>query len=115
MCCSAPACSPSPPQWCAAGRHRRGRTFDLEDARALDASVRALYGRRAAVASAALWRLAGWVAGAGAIWLTRHAFGHRVSLAEAIMLASLSQAARTAAFVIPGGLGVQDGTLVRPT
>jgi uncharacterized membrane protein YbhN (UPF0104 family) len=74
--------------------------------------VRALYGRRAAVASAALWRLAGWVAGAGETWLILYAFGHRVSLAEAIMLESLSQAARTAAFVIPGGLGVQDGALL---
>ncbi|HUH84932.1 MAG TPA: lysylphosphatidylglycerol synthase domain-containing protein [Stellaceae bacterium] len=88
------------------------RRFDMDDARALDGRVRTLYARRAELFSAALWRFAGWVAGAGEIWLLLYGLGHPIGLAQAIMLESLSQAARTAAFAIPGGLGIQDGALL---
>ena len=82
------------------------------DAAALDSRVRTLYLRREKVVLAAMWRLAGWVAGAGETFIILYGFGHPVSLADAIILESLSHAARTAAFVIPGGLGVQDGALM---
>ena len=55
---------------------------------------------------------AGWVAGAGEAWLALRLLGHPIGIAEAIALESLSQGARAAAFVIPGGLGVQDGSLM---
>ena len=38
--------------------------------------------------------------------------GHPVSLIEALILESLTQAVRAAAFVVPAGLGVQEGGLV---
>jgi uncharacterized membrane protein YbhN (UPF0104 family) len=38
--------------------------------------------------------------------------GHPVSVAEALAIESLGQGSRAAAFVLPGGLGVQDGTLI---
>lgn len=91
---------------------RARRHVDLEEARALDARVGALYRRRMALLVSALWRFAGWVAGAGEIWLILRGLGHGVGFAAAVVLESLSQAARTAAFAIPGGLGVQDGALV---
>jgi putative membrane protein len=86
--------------------------FGRDDARALDGRVRALYRRRAPLAIAGLWRFLGWLAGAGETWLILYGLGHPVGLAEAVILESLSQAARTAAFAIPGGLGVQDGALL---
>jgi putative membrane protein len=95
-------------RWSAPARRR----VDMEDARALDGRVRALYGRRAALLASALWRFAGWLAGAGEIWLILHGLGHAIGVGEAVMLESLSQAARSAAFAIPGGLGVQDGALL---
>jgi putative membrane protein len=95
-------------RWSGAAR----RVFDMDDARALDGRVRALYGRRDALFSSAIWRLAGWMAGAGEGWLILYGLGHPVGLVDAIILESLSQAARTAAFAIPGGLGVQDGALL---
>ena len=95
-------------RWSATARRR----FDLEDARALDGRIRALYGRRADLASSAAWRFLGWVTGAGETWLALYALGHPVGIVEAVMLESLSQAARTAAFAIPGGLGVADGALL---
>lgn len=88
------------------------RRFPLEDARALDGSVRALYAQRARLLASAVPRFAGWVAGAGETWLILYALGRPASFLEAIMLESLSQAARTAAFAIPGGLGFQDGALL---
>ena len=38
--------------------------------------------------------------------------GHPVSVAEAVAIESLGQGSRAAAFVLPGGLGVQDGALI---
>jgi putative membrane protein len=95
-------------RWSASAR----RLLDIDDARALDARVRALYRRRATILSSAFWRFIGWLAGAGETWLILYGLGRPVSLLEAMMLESLSQAARTAAFAIPGGLGVQDGALL---
>jgi putative membrane protein len=88
------------------------RLFDIAAARALDARVAIVYRRRADLALSAAWRFAGWVVGAGEIWLALAALGRPVGLAAAVVLESLSQAARTAAFAIPGGLGVQDGALL---
>jgi putative membrane protein len=88
------------------------RWVDMDDAMALDGRVRTLYLRRGKVALAAMWRLAGWVAGAGETFIILYGFGHPVSLTDAIILESLSHTARTAAFFIPGGLGVQDGALM---
>jgi putative membrane protein len=88
------------------------RWVDVEDAAALDSRVRTLYLRREKVALAAVWRLAGWMAGAGETFIILYGFGRPISLVDAIILESLSHAARTAAFVIPGGLGVQDGALM---
>ncbi len=95
-------------RWAAPAR----RWVDMDDAAALDSRVRALYLRREKLVLAAVWRLAGWVAGAGETFIILYGFGHPISLADAIILESLSYAARTAAFVIPGGLGVQDGALM---
>jgi len=87
-------------------------SFDIGIAQALDSRVREVYGVPRAVMWAAIWRLAGWIAGAGEAWIVFFALGHPISVANAIILESLSQAARTAAFFIPGGLGVQDGALL---
>jgi putative membrane protein len=43
------------------------------------------------------------------IWLALYFLGARVSLAEAVVIESLIQALSSAAFFVPGGLGVQEG------
>jgi putative membrane protein len=88
------------------------RLFDGASARRLEDALHIVYGRRAAVLGGLVWRLIGWFAGAGEIWLVTYGLGHPIGIAEAVVLESLSQAARAAAFIIPGGLGVQDGTLM---
>jgi putative membrane protein len=91
---------------------RARRAFDIESAEALDAAVRHIYQRRGPLLRSGLWRLLGWIAGAGETWLVFRALGRPIGFGEAIVIESLGHAARTAAFVIPGGLGVQDGALL---
>ncbi len=86
---------------------------DLEsltgDADALDARIRNIYRERQSLFYAGLWRLGGWIVGTGEVWLALHFLGSPVSLIQAFLLESLGQAVRAAAFLIPGGLGVQEG------
>jgi putative membrane protein len=78
-------------------------------ASALDAAVRALYRRPSAVAAGAAWHLVSWIVGAGEVWLALRFLGHPVGIEQALLLESLGQAVRTAAFVVPGALGIQEG------
>ena len=78
-------------------------------ASALDNAIRRIYRNRRALLIASFLRLCGWIVGAGEIWLALHFLGSPVSVLNALLLESLSQAVRAAAFFIPGGLGVQEG------
>ncbi len=71
--------------------------------------VRLLYRRRARIAACTVWQLAGWIAGAGEIWLALRFLGSPVSLGDALIVESLAQAVSSAAFIVPGALGVQEG------
>jgi uncharacterized membrane protein YbhN (UPF0104 family) len=51
----------------------------------------------------------GWIVGTGEVWLALNLLGHPVGWTEALLLESLGQAIRGAAFAIPGSLGVQEG------
>jgi putative membrane protein len=79
------------------------------NAAALDAAVHDVYRRPGAIAAGAGWHLASWVLGAGEVWLALHFLGHPIGFERALLLESLGQAVRTAAFVVPGALGVQEG------
>lgn len=97
----------------AAGLLRRmlsPETFDsvVGSAEALDVALGAIYADHQRLLVATLWRLAGWFIGAAPVWIGLHFMGHPTSLAGAIILESLGQAVRHAAFFIPGGLGVQE-------
>ncbi len=75
----------------------------------LDQAILNIYKNRRALLSSSIWLLLGWVSGTGEVWLAMYFLGSPVSLAEALLLESLGQAARLAAFLIPGALGVQEG------
>jgi putative membrane protein len=89
----------------------RGRDLDrlTGGADALDAAVVQLYRDRRAVAASTVWHLVTWLVGTGETWLALRLLGHPVGLLEALLLESLGQAVRTAGFIVPGGLGVQEG------
>ncbi len=78
----------------------------------IDEAVRAIYADRPAFLRACAWRLIGWVAGTGEIYLILMFLGHPVSLAEALVLESLGQGVKAAAFLVPGALGVLEGSFI---
>lgn len=75
----------------------------------LDRWVSKLYACRRQFWWACSVRLLGWVVGVGEVWLALHYLNHPVTIGEALMLESLGQAIRSAAFVVPGALGIQEG------
>jgi putative membrane protein len=78
----------------------------------LDAEVRARYRDWRAFARCLVWRALAWLAGGVEVWLAFLVLGRPVELSEAMILESLGQVVRSAGFVIPGGLGLQEGGLL---
>ncbi|HET8613732.1 MAG TPA: lysylphosphatidylglycerol synthase domain-containing protein [Sphingomonas sp.] len=75
---------------------------------AVRAELDATYRSHAAVAAAFLWNLLGWLATMLCSWLALALMGAPVSFWTALALESLILALRSAAFMVPGGLGVQE-------
>ncbi|WP_051249406.1 lysylphosphatidylglycerol synthase domain-containing protein [Inquilinus limosus] len=75
-------------------------------------TVMAIYRDRRALALSGAWHLAAWLLGAGEVWLALRVLGADVGFAEALVMESIGQAVRTAAFLVPGALGVQDGSIL---
>jgi putative membrane protein len=78
----------------------------------LHGNLVALYRNPVGVLVGFVYHAIAWAAGAGEIWLALHLMGQEISLGDAFILESLGQAARSAAFVIPGGLGAQEGAFL---
>lgn len=78
------------------------------NADALDAAIRHVYANRRRVATASGWHFLSWLLGAGEIWLALRFLGHPVGLGTAVVIESLGEGLRTAAFTVPGALGVQE-------
>lgn len=68
--------------------------------------------RRGRILESLLLHLAAWLLGAAEIWIALACIGVEVSLTEVLVLESLSQAIKSAAFPVPSGLGVQEGSFV---
>jgi glycosyltransferase 2 family protein len=88
-----------------------GDRFDalVGGAAPLDRAVRRLYRRRTALVACLIWQLAGWVAGAGEVWLALFYLGHPVGFADAVIVEAMIQALSSGAFIVPGALGIQEG------
>ncbi|WP_321910816.1 MULTISPECIES: flippase-like domain-containing protein [unclassified Paraburkholderia] len=76
---------------------------------AVDEAVKSLYAERGRVAASFALSLAGWLVGTVEVWLALRFLGHPVGWIDALLLESIGQAIRGAAFAIPGSLGVQEG------
>ena len=81
----------------------------VSHAEAIDLSIQGIYGRGGPVAASFFLSLAGWLVGAGEVYLILQFMGHPTSWLNALLLESLGQAIRGAAFAVPGALGVQEG------
>ena len=95
-------------------RFARGKAWDsaVGGAEALDEAILDLYRHRWLLAGNAAGQLAAWTLGAAEIYAALYFMGYEVSIADALLLESLILATRTAAFFVPGALGVQEGVLV---
>ncbi|WP_116138596.1 lysylphosphatidylglycerol synthase domain-containing protein [Trinickia diaoshuihuensis] len=86
-----------------------GAMASAAGADAIDRAVRALYRRRGRIAATFALSLGGWFLGIGEVWLALRFIGHPVNWLDALLLESVGQAIRGAAFAIPGSLGAQEG------
>jgi putative membrane protein len=81
----------------------------MSQAEAIDVEVQLTYGRGGPVAASFLLSLVGWLVGTGEVYLILLLIHHPVGWIDALLLESLGQAIRGAAFAVPGALGVQEG------
>jgi len=81
----------------------------LSQAESIDLAIEDTYGRLGPVAASLSLSLVGWLVGTGEVFLILRMVNHPVSWFNALLLESLGQAIRGAAFAIPGALGVQEG------
>ena len=64
------------------------------------------------MAAALLLHSCSWSLGALEVWIVLRALGHGVGLGPAFVIESLAMAARSAGFVVPGAVGIQEGGFV---
>jgi uncharacterized protein (TIRG00374 family) len=81
----------------------------VEGGEALDQTIRLLYARRSGIAACCFFWILSWLIAAGEVWIALWALGLRASFTIAIILESTSLFIRSAAFLVPGAVGVQEG------
>ncbi len=96
----------------ALGRLNRKLAGEATDGETVDDAIMALYRRAGALAYCALWQALSLAGGAGEFWVILHLLHQHASVRLAVLLESLVQAIQSAAFMVPGTLGVQEGGLI---
>jgi putative membrane protein len=89
-----------------------GEAAMSEAAVSLDRELRASLHRGWTLLIVGTLQFAALVSGSFEIWFAMRLFGHPVDARTALVLESMTQAARHLAFVVPAGLGVQEAGLV---
>jgi glycosyltransferase 2 family protein len=74
----------------------------------LDHAIRVMYRRRGRALYCFVMQFLSWVACSVEIWLALYFLGRPLPLAKCVMIEALIQAAGSAAFIVPGALGVQE-------
>jgi putative membrane protein len=100
---------------CERALQRMAERFDLPALGSLanlHDTIFAIYRQRRAIALSTCWHLLAWLLGAFEVWLTLKFLDANAGLVAALTIESLGLAIRSAAFVIPGGLGIQEGGFV---
>ena len=82
------------------------------DAARLDRAIRVLYRDRRSVTVCLVWQLASLCAGALELWIALHLLGQPSSMRAALVIASVTEAVRSATFFVPAGLGTQEGSFL---
>lgn len=84
----------------------------MEEIAGLQKAITDLYRSPGTVALALVHQMISWLLGAVEICIALHFLGHDASLAEGLVIESLSQAVKAAGFIVPGALGVSEGGFV---
>jgi putative membrane protein len=90
------------------GEKRRWALFTVD----LGGQLQQIWRNHRGLLASFVVHLAGVFFGASEVWIVLACMGHPVSAAAAMAIESLGQGSRAAVFVVPAGLGVQDGTLI---
>ena len=77
-----------------------------------DARVRIVHAHRRAIVASFAWQSAGWLAGAGEVWLALHVLGSAISIERAMLIEAFIQSVSSVAFLVPGAVGVQEGAFL---
>ena len=75
----------------------------------LHETIISIYRRRRVVGVSVFWHLVSWLLGTVEMWLALRFLGIDIGVGGALVIESLGQAMRSAAFLVPGALGVQEG------
>lgn len=78
------------------------------DAARLDRAVGVIYRRHGRVILCGIMQMVAWSLGSVEVWIALRFLGHPLPLVEAAMIEALIQGSASAAFAIPGALGVQE-------
>ncbi|MDD4617471.1 MAG: lysylphosphatidylglycerol synthase domain-containing protein, partial [Alphaproteobacteria bacterium] len=78
----------------------------------LDKTVTSIYRRKNRALACAFWSFLSWGLGSFEIWIALRFLGHPLPLAESVMIEALIQGSVSAAFAVPGALGVQEAGFV---
>ncbi|MBI4314080.1 MAG: flippase-like domain-containing protein [Candidatus Omnitrophica bacterium] len=90
------------------------RSVSIEGAgQEIDASIRNFYrSQRSRLFLSVLFHALGWAAGVVEVWLILHFLGLGVSFVQAWMIEGLWQLLKAGAFMIPGAIGAQEGSVL---
>jgi putative membrane protein len=91
---------------------QRWRWSALAGADGLHDAIIRLYRARGRLAANGALHLVGWVASAAEAWLALLLLGAAPGIVAVLVIESLAAALRSAAFVVPGAIGVQEGGYV---
>jgi uncharacterized membrane protein YbhN (UPF0104 family) len=75
----------------------------------LDRAVNLIYRRRGRILMCCFWQLVGWILSSGEMWIGLYYLGQDATIANAVMITALVEAASSTAFLVPGALGIQEG------
>ena len=79
---------------------------------AVSQSLSMICTRKSNLLASGILHMAGWLAGIGEVLIVLSCMGHPVSVGEALVIESLVQFVRGAAFAVPSALGAQEAGLV---
>src|ERR1700722_4239837 len=84
----------------------------IGDPARLNAAIHALFRQRRRILACSAWQLTGMMTGALELWVTLWLLGRPASVGAAVVMESLSVAVQSIMFMVPAGLGAQEGGLV---